>query len=270
LSYFNTVAVVTGGASGIGLALAQAYGARGARILIADIDEAALSATRDCLTEAGIVAYSHIADLRNAASVHALADRASELGTISAVCLNAGVTSTGMTIWETATEILDFVLDVNLRGLHNSIRSFVPPLLAQQSQADIVITASMAGMVSVANSAAYAASKAGAVALAKALRAELASLAPHLRVALLNPGMVKTNLIRTSAAQLPAEVARDSKLTDGMHQALNDFGVTPEETATWVMRALEANRFWVLPPTKDMFSVMLLAELDELRQALRE
>lgn len=266
----NTIAVVTGGASGIGFALAEAYGARGARILIADIDEKALSAACSRLTDAGYVASSCSVDLRNASSVQALADHASKLGSISAVCMNAGVTSTGPTIWETPKEIFDFVLDVNLRGLHHSIRSFVPVLLAQKTPADIVVTASMAGMVTAANSAAYAASKAGAVTLTKALRAELASVAPYLRVALLNPGMVRTNLMLTSAAQLPAHTERDPNLIEGSHQALNQFGVTAAQAATWVMRALEANRFWVLPPAEDMFSVMLVAELNELREALQD
>ena len=128
---------------------------------------------------------------------------------------------------------------VNLGGLFSSIRAFVPALIDQGTPADIVITASMAGMVASAYSAAYAASKAAAIALAKALRQELAAEAPYLTVALLNPGMVKTNLIRTSAARLPSTAQMVAEFVDGGHQALNDMGVAPAEAASWALNALD-------------------------------
>src|SRR5262249_7994622 len=119
------------------------------------------------------------------------------------------------------------------------------------------------------HSGAYGASKAGAVALAKALRAELATAAPYLRVTVLNPGIVKTNLIRRSAAQLPADVAMPADAVDNLHNGLNQVGVPPSEPVAWARRAVGDNRFWAMPPDDDPFTRILEAELNELGQACR-
>ena len=258
------VAVVTGGASGIGLAFARAYAARGAHVVIGDIDEAAMSRVSGELSKAGARVDCVRVDLRDAGSVANLGEVASGFGSLVAVCLNAGVTATGSTVWETAEATYDFVVGVNLRGLFHSIKTFVPLLVAQGGAADLVITASMAGMVASPYSAVYAASKAGAIALAKSLRAELRMAAPAIRVALLNPGMVKTNLMLTSAAGLPSGTAMADDLVRGSHDALNQAGVDPDVAVSWALRALHEGRFWALPAAGDPFAAMLEAELAEL------
>jgi NAD(P)-dependent dehydrogenase (short-subunit alcohol dehydrogenase family) len=263
------VAVVTGGASGIGLAMAHSYARDGARVLIADIDEPALHRARNELTAAGMAAEYAVVDLCDPASVARLGDAASQLGVLSAVCLNAGVTAAGTPLWETSAEVFDSLVAVNLRGLFHSIRTFVPILLEQGTPADIIVTASMAGMVAQPYSGAYGASKSGAVALAKALRGELATAAPYLRVAVLTPGLVKTNLMRTSAARLPMSSAMSADLVDNLHDGLNQLGVPPAEAAAWARQALADNRFWALPPRDDPFTGRLGAELDELVSVLR-
>ena len=187
----------------------------------------------------------------------ALATYASGLGRIGAVCMNAGITSAGPTTWSTPPATYDAVIGVNLRGLFNSIRAFVPALVAQGGPASIVITASMAGMVTSAYSSVYAASKAGAIAIAKALRDELAAEAPAISVALLVPGVVRTDLMRTSAAVLTGEAAMDPNMADVGHQALNDAGVAPAEAAQWALDALDEGRFWALPPAGDGFTELL-------------
>ena len=263
-----SVAVVTGGASGIGLAFAHAYAERGLRVVIADIDDAALQQARQDLTEVGGEVDCVTVDLRDAASLAHLGEVATGIGRVAAVCLNAGVTSAGSPIWDTPQETVDFLIDVNLRGLYRSVAAFVPRLIAQDGRADLIITASMAGMVASPYSAAYAASKAGAVALAKALRAELQTVAPAIRCVLLNPGMVKTNLIRTSAARQPTAARMADDLVAGSHEALNLAGVPPREAVSWALQAAEENRFWALPPSGDPFTAMLDVELDELRRAM--
>jgi NAD(P)-dependent dehydrogenase (short-subunit alcohol dehydrogenase family) len=261
------LAVITGGASGIGLAFARAYAARGAQVLIGDIDPVAMDRAATELRQAGAAVASTEVDLRDCQSVAAFGAAARELGTITAVCLNAGVTATGTTVWDTPTSTLDFLLGVNLRGLFHCVKTFVPTLIAQAAPADIVITASMAGMVTSPYSAAYAASKSAAIALAKSLRAELQVTAPHLRLALLNPGMVKTNLIRTSAAHLPCDASMFGPLTSSSHDALNQAGVEPDVAAGWALQALADNRFWALPPSGDPFTDMLADELAEIAGA---
>jgi len=258
------VAVITGGASGIGLAFARAYAGMGAHVVIGDIDESAMERARAHLSDAGATVDCVRLDLQDAASVAHFGEVACGFGSLAAVCLNAGVTSAGSTVWETADATYDFVVGVNLLGLFRSIKTFVPKLVEQGSAADLVITASMAGMVASPYSAVYAASKAGAIALAKSLRAELGMVAPSIRVALLNPGMVKTNLILTSAARRPSGAPMSDDLVRGGHDALNQAGVDPEVAVSWALRALQEGRFWALPVSGDPFVVMLEAELAEL------
>lgn len=260
-------AVVTGGASGIGLAFAEAYADRGFRVALADVDSAALSSAVDGFTSRGVAATGHVFDLRDAGAVSDFAGEVASAGEVTAICLNAGVTSTGNLLWETPPEVFEFLVDVNLRGLFNSIQAFIPRLIEQGTDSDVVITASMAGMTTSAYSAAYSASKAAGIAMAKALRAELESAAPFIKVSLLNPGMVKTNLMRTSSTQLSSALAAD--LIEGAHDALHQIGVSPAEAVSWAMKALEETRFWALPPKDDMFSVALSGELAELREAIR-
>src|SRR5271168_1572373 len=259
------VAVVTGGASGIGLAFARSYAAKGAHIVIGDIDESAMEQARAQLSESGATVDCVRVDLQDAASVTHLGDVASDLGPLSAVCLNAGVAASGTPVWETPDSTYEFVLGVNLRGLFHSIKTFVPILVEQGVGADLVITASMGGMVATPYGGAYAASKAAAIALAKSLRAELSTVAPAVRIAVLNPGVVATNLIRTSAARLPGGTAMSVELVEGSHDFLNQTGVEPDVAVSWALRALEDGTFWALPPTEDPFAQMLAAEHAEIR-----
>lgn len=262
------VAVVTGGASGIGRAFAHAYAQRGAHVVIGDIDETAMQRTRGELVRLGARVECVPLDLQDARSVADLGEVACGIGPLGAVCLNAGVTATGSTLWETSPDTYDFVVGVNLRGLFHSIQTFVPVLIEQGVAADLIITASMAGMVASPYSGVYAASKAGAIALAKSLRDELSTVAPAIRIALLNPGMVKTNLIRTSAARLPRSANMPEALVQGGHDALNQAGVDPEVATAWAFNALQEQRFWALPDANDPFCVLLDKELAELREAV--
>ena len=263
------VAVVTGGASGIGLALARHYAAKGASVVIADIDEQGMDCAATELKEAGTTVVTAALDLCDIDAVRGLVEAASDLGPLTAVCLNAGVMASGTTVWETLDETTDSVMEVNFKAVLHGIKAFVPRLIAQGSAADLIITASMAGMVTSPYSGVYSASKAAVVALVKTMRAELQAVAPEIRVGLLNPGMVKTNLIRSSAARLPKTGAMPTELIEGGHALLNQSGVEPVEAVSWVMRALDQNRFWALPPQGDPFMAILDTEQEELARACR-
>jgi NAD(P)-dependent dehydrogenase (short-subunit alcohol dehydrogenase family) len=263
------VAVVTGGASGIGFALARHYAAKSARVLIADIDQERMARAAAELKSSGATVVTAAVDLRDVAAVRGLAESAADLGRLRAVCLNAGVMASGTPVWETPDETTDFVMGINFTAVLHGIRAFVPRLIAQGSAADLIITASMAGMVTSQYSGVYSASKAAVVALVKTMRAELQAVAPKIRVALLNPGMVKTNLIRSSAAQLPVSGAMPVELIEGGHELLNRSGVEPAEAVSWAMRALDQNCFWALPPKGDPFMAILDIEQDELARASR-
>jgi NAD(P)-dependent dehydrogenase (short-subunit alcohol dehydrogenase family) len=263
------IAVVTGGASGIGLALARHYAAKGACVLIVDINQRSMDCAATELKESGATVVTAAMDLCDADAVQGLAEAASDLGALTAVCLNAGVMASGTPVWETPDETIDFVMGVNFRAVLHGIQAFVPRLITQRSAADLIITASMAGMVTSEYSGVYSASKAAVVALVKTLRAELQAAAPEIRVALLNPGMVKTNLIRSSAARLPTTSAMPTELIEGGHALLNQSGVEPAEAVSWAMRALDQNRFWAMPPQGDPFMAILDTEQQELTRACR-
>jgi NAD(P)-dependent dehydrogenase (short-subunit alcohol dehydrogenase family) len=261
------VAVVTGGASGIGLALANALGRRGKRILVADRDEVALEAAKAKLAAGGIDATCQVVDVREARDLEELALVAADLGTLSVVCANAGVAASGPNVWVTPASAVDFTFGVNFYGLVHTLKAFVPRLIEAGTPSNVVVTGSMAGLVSLPGSSAYAASKAAAVAVTRSLRAELATVAPHIGVVLLAPGMVGTNLLRTSAAQQGPDMELMVDV-ETAHAALNEFGATPEQAAQWVLDALDQGQFWALPPFDDMYSQKLTAELTELRAAI--
>jgi short-subunit dehydrogenase len=262
------VAVVTGAASGIGFALGDALAKRGATVVLSDVDAAALADAGRQLTDAGRNVGCVAADVTDQQSVADLLRSASALGPVVVACLNAGVTTTGPATWLTDAAALDFVMRVNLVGVLNGIRSAVPAMVEHGRPGGLVITASMAGMVASPNSAVYSASKAAVVALAKSLRAELATAAPQLRVTVLNPGMVKTNLMRTSARFAPPTGGLTSDMVEVSHDALNTLGEEPDAIAAAALDALDAGEFWAFPAAGDPFVASLQAELAELEAAL--
>ena len=260
------VAVISGAASGIGRSLAEALATQGASVIIADVDGKAIDQVVADMRSRGLEATGWRVDLRDRDAVADLATHALSLGSVETVCLNAGVSYSATSAWETPVSISDFVFGINCFALVNQIAAFVPALINQRAPANIVITASMAGMIGLPTSAAYAASKAAAVSLAKTLRGELATTAPFLRVAVLNPGMVQTNLQRTSSALQPTSVPVDDSFVEMSHDALNSLGASPHDVADWTLNALQANQFWVFPPSDDPFLALLRDELSELSE----
>jgi NAD(P)-dependent dehydrogenase (short-subunit alcohol dehydrogenase family) len=160
------VAVVTGGASGIGKGIASQLIASGMRVVIADIEQDALRRTASELGATAIVT-----DVSDAGSVHALADAVvAELGTVHVVCNNAGVGPLAP-IAELTMADWDWVLGVNLYGVIHGVQAFLPILAANPDGGHIVNTASMAGLVAPPRMAAYCVSKFGVVALTEVLAA---------------------------------------------------------------------------------------------------
>jgi hypothetical protein len=143
----KTVALVTGGASGIGLALAREIGTRVDTIVIADVDGASLETASEHLQDLDVAVHPHQVDLRNAQQVDELAAACRGLGAVTLACFNAGVVSSGQELWRTPEDTVRFVLDCNVVGATNSIRSIVPMLVEQSLPSAVVITASMAALV---------------------------------------------------------------------------------------------------------------------------
>lgn len=186
-------AVVTGGASGIGLAMAERFAADGMNIVIGDVEQEALDAAVAGLRDSGRSVVGALVDVSDPVQMTTLADAArDEFGGWHVVCLNAGVGAGGLT-WEVDRASWKWVLDVNLWGIVNGIEVFVPELV-DQKVGHVVITASLAGLVYGPGMAPYNASKAGAVAIGETLAAELAAEAPEVGVSILCPAWVNTKI----------------------------------------------------------------------------
>jgi NAD(P)-dependent dehydrogenase (short-subunit alcohol dehydrogenase family) len=193
----GAVAVVTGGASGIGRGLAVDLLERGvSAVVLADIEEVALEQTVDELAARGQGAVVGVpTDVTDAAAMAALADAAwDRFGGVHVVCLNAGVFAGGHA-WEVTDADWDWVLGVNLRGVANGLRAFVPRLVEAGAPAHVLVTASVAGVVAAPTSAPYVTSKFAVLGLAESLHHDLAFTgANHMAVSVICPGLVATGI----------------------------------------------------------------------------
>jgi NAD(P)-dependent dehydrogenase (short-subunit alcohol dehydrogenase family) len=242
------VAVVTGGASGIGFGLASRFAAEGMKIVLGDIESGALDEAVAKLNATGAEVIGVRTDVSDAAQVQALAHAAvEEFGAIHVACNNAGVGGGGIS-WEAPLDTWEWVFGANLWGVIHGVRSFVP-IMMQQPEAHVVNTASIAGLVAGPFMGPYNASKHAVVALSETLHHEMAMMAPHVKVSVLCPGWVQTR-IAESARNRPKSEANDPASNAGFAQILKpliDNGLPPEEVAAKVLAAIRAEQFWVLP-----------------------
>jgi NAD(P)-dependent dehydrogenase (short-subunit alcohol dehydrogenase family) len=244
------VAVVTGGASGIGYALAERFAGEGMKIVLADVEADALEDAEGRLRAGGAEVLAVETDVAQPAAVDHLRDRAlSAFGAVHVVCNNAGVVAPG-SVWETTLPDWRWILGVNLWGVINGIRSFVPVLL-EQEEGHIVNTASIAG-VSTGALGSYSVTKQAVVGLTEALYFDLqARGADNVGVSVLCPGWVKTRIVdagrnRPSGAGPPAELAPTTAMMVEMVRHLVDTGTEPAEIASQVLDAIQERRFYVL------------------------
>ena len=201
------VAVVTGGASGIGLSIARALAGAGMRVAIADVEDDALERARASLASDGGKVLSVRADVTDRAALAAAADRIEQaFGKVHVLCNNAGVL-VGGSIDEMAYTDWDWVLGVNVRGVVNGVQTFLPRILAHGEGGHIVNTASLAGLSTARNMSVYTTSKFAVVGLSEALRADLADA--DIGVSVLCPGVVDTNIFG-SGRNRPAMLRSDT------------------------------------------------------------
>jgi NAD(P)-dependent dehydrogenase (short-subunit alcohol dehydrogenase family) len=195
------VAVVTGGASGIGLGIARQLIAEGMQVVIGDIEAGPLRKTAADLGAVGI--RTDVSDLD---SVRALARSATErFGTVHVVCNNAGIGPLAA-IADLTMADWNWIIGVNLYGVIHGVQTFLPILEANEDGGHLVNTASMAGLVASPRLGAYSVTKFGVVALTEVLAAELAQAGSKVGVSVLCPGVVRTN-IGTSSRNRPADLA---------------------------------------------------------------
>ncbi|MCY3952350.1 MAG: SDR family NAD(P)-dependent oxidoreductase [bacterium] len=271
------VAVITGAASGLGRGIADRFGAAGCRLVLADVEEAALARAAAELTAACVEATAVPTDVADAASVDALAAAVLEdHGHVDLLFNNAGVGIQKPTA-EMTTRDWEWVLGVNLWGVIHGLRVFLPHMLARDA-GRIVNTASSAGHVVVGNLAAYNASKHAVVAISETVRAELAQQHSAVTVAAFCPGMVRTRItssarnrpdqLRNPGEPLPERDSWDERMAEGRQEALEaQFGraKSAAEAAAILHDGLLDGRFYIW--TDDLFAEPLRQRHAEIQDS---
>lgn len=256
MEFEGRTAVITGGASGIGLAMAKRFAQAGANVVIGDIEEPpALDAVHE-LEAAGTAAMAVRTDVSDKVSMQALHDAAVErFGAVDVVCLNAGVGGGGL-MGEVTTETWEWVLGVNLWGVIHGISVFLPAMEAR-NEGHLVLTASVAGLLSYPRMGPYNASKHAVATIGETLHHELAEKESGVGVTVLCPGLVNTNILdsernRPEQLGLPAlaEPEHDDE-TRKIVEAVYEMALDPGVVAELVHDAVVAGTFWL--PTDQVF-----------------
>jgi NAD(P)-dependent dehydrogenase (short-subunit alcohol dehydrogenase family) len=246
------VAVITGAARGIGAALAARFAAEGMRLVLADVDPAALDAVVAERRAGGADVVGVPTDVADARAVDALAAAAQErFGTAHVICNNAGVSGHARPSWDQPEREWQWVLGVNLLGVVNGIRSFVPMLLAQD-EGHVVNTASLAGLLAAPFVSPYAATKHAVVALSTSLFHELTMTGSQVGVSVLCPSFLRTEIMDTDRAWPEALGASPghgadpgSELLHGVFQQAVDDGLDPTDLADRVVDGIRTRQFLV-------------------------
>lgn len=187
------VAVITGGASGIGRAMAERFSNAGMRLAVVDIEAAPLEATGQALRDEGADVLTRLVDVSDAAAMDVLgAEVVDHFGSVHVVCNNAGVAAGGA-VWDLTLADWEFTLGANLWGVIHGVRVFSKYLL-EQNEGHFVNTASMAGLISGPGMGAYNVTKQGVVALSETLYADLEAAGSNVGVSVLCPGFVQSQI----------------------------------------------------------------------------
>jgi NAD(P)-dependent dehydrogenase (short-subunit alcohol dehydrogenase family) len=238
----DRVAVVTGGGSGIGRALVDVFAREGARIVVADIEEARAIEVAEAVRGRGGQALAVRTDVTDLAQVQALADRAfSDFGGVDVLCNNAGVAIWG-SLAEATHRDWQWVLGVNLWGVIHGLEAFLPRMIAGNRRGHVVNTASMAGLVATRGLGIYNTSKYAVVGLSETLAKDLA---PHgIGVSVLCPMGVATR-IRASDRNRPLHL-RNERAEAAAPVALDGDTLAPGVVAEMVLSAILENRLYVI------------------------
>ncbi|HEY8057409.1 MAG TPA: SDR family NAD(P)-dependent oxidoreductase [Acidimicrobiales bacterium] len=231
-------ALITGAASGIGLAMAERFAAEGMELVLVDIDQAALDDVTARLGGTG-----HVVDVTDIDALEALAGT---VGDVHVLCPNAGVGPVGP-ILEFSRENWDWLLGVNLQHVIHLTRLFGPRLVAQ-ADGHIVFTASGAGIMAVPTLGPYCVTKHGVVALAETLFLELQGTG--VGVSVLCPGLVKTGIFaseRNRPDRFGGPTTEADALQQGHQTMLEGMGIDPAIVADQVLQAVREGTFWILP-----------------------
>jgi len=258
------VAVITGAGSGFGREFARIGAGEGMRLVLADVQPDALDATVAEIRAAGAEALGVRADVSKPADVERLAASATgKFGAVHLLFNNAGVAGGGGYVWETSVKDWQWLLGVNVLGVVNGIRSFLPLMLKQDCECHVVNTASAAGLVSAPLMSAYNVSKHGVVTLSETLFHDLRLANAKIGVSVLCPAFVPTG-IRASERNRPPELWEDAAPTPSQiaarersEKAVASGRLTAAEVARLTFDAVREDRFYVITHPKILASVEL-------------
>jgi len=261
----DRIAVVTGGASGIGRALALLFAREGAHVVVADLDEAGMAETVAGVVQAGRRGLAVKTDVSHLADVQALADRAfAELGAVHVVCNNAGVALWGG-LESVSHQDWEWAMGVNLWGVIHGVEAFVPRMVAQKQPGHVVNTASMAGLIASQGLGVYNTTKYAVVGLSETLQKDLRG--HDIGVSVLCPMGVNTR-IRQSERNRPATLRNATAAREGTAVELIGRYLPPEHVAERVLRAIYANRLYVI--THEEGLTPLKRRFERMAQAIEE
>jgi NADP-dependent 3-hydroxy acid dehydrogenase YdfG len=252
-AFQDRVAVITGAASGIGHSLAFRCVQEGMKVVLADIEEAALRRTAAELQDAGAQVLTVVTDVSKASDVTTLAQQTlATFGAVDLLCNNAGV-GAGTTVWESTLADWEWVLGVNLWGVIHGVRIFVPIMLAQDTECHIVNTASIAGLIAHPGAGIYKVTKHAIVSLSETLYYELAERGAKIHVSVLCPSRVASRIL-DSVRNRPPTLQNDptEKVSPGVIARRPAAGqaapteMTPEQIADCVFSAIGEKRLYIL------------------------
>jgi len=240
-------AFITGGAGGIGLAMAKAFAGAGMKVAIADVEDDTLQAAVALLKESNADVMGIRLDVRDRDAMEAAAKEVTEaFGPVHLLCNNAGV-GAGGPMHETTYGDWDWTLGVNLNGVVNGMQAFLPAMVAHGEGGHVVNTASMAGVFGAGGMGPYNASKFAVVGISESLAQDVAHA--DIGVSVLCPGFVKTSIFDSERNRPEDMPRRKSTMSDEERAAMAAKAmagaIEPDAVAEQVLEAVRANQFWI-------------------------
>ena len=264
--FSGRTAVITGGASGIGLGMARAFAGRGMQLVLADLDSVLLKKAEQEFSDAGVAVVTQTCDVSKLEEIERLAELTLErFGGVHVVCSNAGV---GIPTSARNMKLADWewIINVDLWGPIYTVKTFLP-LLEEQGVGHINATSSMAGLISSQMMGAYNVAKHGVVALMAATERELRAKKSNVRASVLCPGPINTNISQHSVDFRPGggkpkgDSNKAGKMASNIQAALEQ-GMQPDEVGELVLNSIEQEKFWIL--THPHWSKGVRKQLDAL------